>query len=397
MATLFSKSIDEILTLMADVYDGLITPKKLYRNNNNKIWLVFQGIAAGYNVIQDAILALHNRFIPEYCAEEDLYSTAKLVGTEFKAGSGSLLSITITNNDTTTEKTLLAGVYSYTSVTGAIFTFELTIDLLLDALATQAVTAISQLKGAFPVSAVAAMVINRVDFDPIDPAFGFSCVSNAAQLGYPDETPWDFRQRILTDTTRQDIIKEMELAIRNLPEIFECDIVFNASSVSAVYDGITLTPYQMLITLTGAPTNNVALEVASRVVYHTKQIDPDDVVYYYEDHYIDGRYPVYFMYHAHQDFTVEVDYRYDGTKILQTTAETAMNTALDAYRNSNQRIGTLTEDIVYNLLKSLALPSVLILNVDLLVAAVPVPYIDVPKTRLLNLTAATFSGTNVPA
>jgi hypothetical protein len=394
---LTSKSIDEILTLIADAYDGLITPKRLFRNNNNKLWLAFRAIAAGYSVIQDAALSLHSRFDPVNCSDEDLLSTAKIVGTDLKSGSGSLLSITAKNNDTVNPKTLTAGTYRYTSVQGDVFAFTLALDVVIAATATKAVTAISLEKGAFPVSSIALITLVREDLAVIDSSISFSCADNAGSLGYPDESLWDFRQRIINDSTRQDAIKELELAIRNLPSIFECNVVLNTGAVDQVIDGITLTPYQMLIVLSGAPTAEVATEVASRVFYHTKMVNPLHVVNYSDSHLVGGVYPVYYTFHAYKDFTANIDYRFDSTKILQATAEAAMQEALNVYRQSSQRIDTLTEDAVYLVLNALGLTSVVILNVDLLVGGTPVPYIDFPKTRLVNLTAATLSGTDVPA
>lgn len=392
---LTSKSIDEILTLIADAYDALVAPKRIFRNNNNKLWLVFRAIGAGYSIIQDAALALRSRFDPATCTEEDLYSTAKLVGTAFKQGSGSLLRITITNTDSVNSKTLTAGAYNYISVSGEVFSFELILDLTLAPLATSMITAISQNKGAFPVSDIADITVTRSDFVAIDPAFGFSCAANSGSLGYLDESAWDFRQRILTDTSRQDAIKELELAIRNLANVFECDIVFNATASDATYDGITLTPFQMLIIITGYPSTAIAETVVAHTIYHTKMVNPAYVVNYVDSHYVGGSYPVYFMYHLQKDFTVSVSYRYDSTKIIQANAEAKMDAALNKYRNSSQHVDILTENDIYTLLQDLNLTSVKILNVDLLVSGSPVAYVEVPKTRMLNMTAVTMSGSDV--
>jgi hypothetical protein len=392
-----SKSIDEILVTMADAYDGLTAPKRIYRNDNNKLWLVFKAIAAGYVLLLNAIIALRDKFSPERCADEDLYSTADLVGTKFKSGSGSLLQITATNTDSANSKVLEVGVYNYTSVSGEIFEFELTVALSIAASAAKQITAISKTQGAFLVTENANIVVYRVDAATIDPAIKFSCADNSGTLGYGDETAWEFRKRILSDTDRQDAIKELELNIRNLPNILECNVILNQSNSVAVYDGISLNPYQLLIVITGSPGADLAELVASSTIYLTKMVDPDDVVFYADSHYIGGGYPVYFARHQGKDFALNITYQFDSTKILQINAETAMNTALNAYRNSSRHVAMLTENDVYALLNDLGLTSVKILNVDILVSAVEVPYLVVEGTRVLNLTGEAFVGIDTMA
>lgn len=392
---LLSKSIDEMLELMANAYDALIAPKRIYRNDKNKIWLMFRGNAAGYSVIQDSALALHDRFDPEKSADEDLYSTAKMVGTEFKEGSGSLLQIIATNNDSVLAKILTVGVYNYLSTNGDIFSFTVSVEISIPASGTKQISAMSVEKGSFLVSANSNISVSRQDGIAIDGSIGFSCLDNAGSLGYPDETPWDFRVRILEDTDRQDAINELELKIRNLPNILECNLVFNQYAENIVYDGITLLPYHLLIVVTGAPDDSLAKAVVSSTIHHTKMVDPLKVVHFYDSHYIDGACPVYYTNHLSADFALEITYRYDGTKIREGSVELQVNTALNVYRNSTQHVDTLVESDVYNLINALGMPSVKVLNIDILVSGVPVSYFNINKTRALNLTGVTLFGTDV--
>jgi hypothetical protein len=285
-------------------------------------------------------------------------------------------------------------VYNYTSVNGDIFSFTLTLDLVLAASASSQITARSAEVGAFPVSSVAGITIVRQDGATMPAAVSFDCADNSGLLGYGDETAFDFRQRILTDTDRQDAIKELELNIRNLPNILECNVVFNQSNSNATYDGIVVAPYQLLIIITGSPGVELAELVASSTIYATKMVDAAKVVYYVDSHYIGGKYPVYYTNHQQASFTLNISYRFDSSKILQINAEAAMNAALDSYKNSATHVDTLTEADVYTKLTNLGLTSVRITNIDILVGGSQVPFLDVPKTRTLNLTAATFVGTD---
>jgi hypothetical protein len=155
------KSIDEETTELADVYDSLIAPKKIWRNHNNKLYLILRAYAAGKVGLNDAALALHNRLDPRYCEDLDLYSTAKLVGTDFKEGKGSQLHITIVNKSVGEQKTFAAGVYHYSSASGMVFSFEAADDYAFDGGEEKTVSAVSNGKGAYPVGAVGGIKLFR--------------------------------------------------------------------------------------------------------------------------------------------------------------------------------------------------------------------------------------------
>jgi hypothetical protein len=386
------KSIDEETMDLADVYDSLIAPKKLWRNHNNKLYLILRAYAAGKVGLNDVALALRNRYNPLYCDDLDLYSTAKLVGTDFKKGSGSILTITIRNKDTEEQKTLAAGVYSYRSVSGTVFSFEVANDYLFDPEEAKIVSAISQAKGSYTVGANSDIKLYRSDGEVIDVAFTFSCEDNAGQLGYPDENAFDFRTRILNDGDRQDHIKELELAIRNLPNIFECNLTFNGGTEPVEYDGITLLPRELLVTITGAPTSKIAELVVGEVCYATHRINDEQVVYYENSLYVNGRYPVYFKYHDVTNFSLSITYQYDSSKLKAAQIEDRIKSLFKPYTKMVTHIDTFSEETAYKTLSTLNLPNVKILDADVLnISGEDVPYIHIPATRLPRLTGIVFT------
>jgi hypothetical protein len=389
------KSIDEETTELADVYDGLIAPKKLWRNHNNKIYLILRAYAAGKIGLNDTALALRNRFDPLYCDDVDLYSTAKLVGTDFREGTGSLIRITIRNKDTEEQKTLSAGVYNYQSVSGMVFSFETANDYAFDPEETKTVSAISQSKGSYEVGVNADIKLYRSDGSAIDAAFVFSCEDNSGQLGYPDEDAFSFRARILNDTDRQDHIKELELAIRNLPNIFECNLKFNGNTEPVEYDGITLQPRELLVTITGVPTGEIARLVVEKVCYATHKINDEQMVYYENPLYVDGRYPVYFKYHDTTDFSLAITYQYDSTKLKSEQVENAISALFKPYTQMVTHIDTFSEETAYKTLSALNMPGVKVLDADVLDSVgEAVPYVRIPMTRLPHLTGIVFTPVN---
>ena len=386
-----AKSIDEETTELADIYDELVQPKKLFRNHNNKLYLALRSYAAGKVGLTDAALALHNRFDPLFCDDTDLYTTAKLVGTDFKRGTGSILRITILNKSAAESKTLPAAVYSYLSASGMVFSFELANEREFSAGEAKVVMAISREKGSFSVDDNESIKLFRSDGLKIDPAFKFSCESNAGSLGYPDETPFDFRTRILNDADKQDHIRELELKIRNLPNIFECNIVINDGIEPQEYDGLMLAPKELLITITGAPTNEIANLVCEHVVYDTHKVNPDDVVYYYNDLLLNGSRPVYFRYHDETNFSLAITYQYDAGNLRTTQVEDAINLLFKPYTRMVTHQAEIAEKDVYRILEGLKLPNVRILNADIFNSdEEQVSFVRVPKTRLPHLTGIVY-------
>jgi hypothetical protein len=388
---LVAKSLDEITSDICDVYDAFIAPKRIYRGNNNKLYLFFRACSAGIKVILDVVLALRARFDPLRCSDGDLYSVAKLVGTDFLKGSGSAVRITVENTSDTDAKTLLAGVYHYNSITGMVFSFNLLTDAVLAPGAFNSITAVSRDKGSYPVADNASITVYRLDGYPIDEYFAFSSEDNSGYLGYEDEDALSFRQRILSDVDRQDHIKELETSIRNLPNIFECGLKFNPDTLPVEYDGVTLAPMELLITITGLPSEEMAELVVSHVPYSTHQVDPDNVVYYRSDLYVNGKYPVYFRYHGKTDFALEIMYQYSSRKMKKELVEAAFNKALNGYRNSVTHVGMITEPDIYARLAALSLPNVVALDVNLMEDDTQVPYVSIPTTRTPNLTGVEYT------
>jgi hypothetical protein len=386
-----AKSIDEITAEMVDNYDAYIFPKKIWRNHNNKLYLIFRSIAAGFKLLLDAVLSLRQRFDPLTCDEEDLYTTCKLVGTEIKQGTGSILQITVINKDETKSRMLYAGVYNYASASGMIFSFETANDYLFSPMEQMVVSAISNAKGSYPVTKNAGITLVRSDAANIDSAFVFSCADNSGRLGYPDEDTISLRQRLVNDTTRQDHIKELELKIRNLPNIFECGLVFNPSLQPMTYDDIELLPFELLVTITGHPTNEIAKLVAADVVYATHKISEDMVVYYENELYIGGRYAVYYKLHDTTDFSLSILYRYNREKLKPEQVEEALTRLLEGYTRAVTHVDTVSKNDIYDTVKNHGLPSVKVLDVGIMVNGEPVPFLRIPRTRLPHLTGIGFT------
>lgn len=394
--SVISYTLDEVQKKMGDAYDALVDPFRIFRDNANKLWLILQGIAAGFQLINDLVVALSLKFDPANSSDNDLHSTAKLVGTKFKLGKSSFVQINAVNTDSALSHTLLAGEYQYTSTGGQVFRVTLGADTVVAASTTKTLVFKSDDKGAFSVTAISNASVSRSDLVQIDANFTFNTLNNGRYLGYQDETTLAFRQRILNDTTRQDAINELELELRNLPNILEATLIFNQTQTLATYDGIDIPPFFLLVVVTGFPDITMAEAVIEFTPYLTVEVSPTNVFNIVDEHFVGGVLPVYFTPHGQTNFTLEVTYRFDGNKIIQANAESAMLAVLMSnYANKSEYIKTITVGDFLNLINGLNLVSVQPLQVIMNAGAGPINYLDFLKTRLANLTGVTFIGIDI--
>ena len=259
-------SYDEILTKLCDSFDTLIAPRAIARVNTNIIYLIFKAIAKGYEVINNTVVALSNKFNPENCSVEDLDSISSIVGTERLQGSTTGLHIIITNNSAFTV-TILSGVYYYAFDENTTFYFEILENTEIEAGNYITVIAMSERIGSYVVTAQDNITVTS---DLIIPeGVTFSCNSNENLLGTEPETNLEFRKRILNGVDNQDAIIELENTIKNLPYIFDCKCKFNQTASSVTYDGYTIPPFYLAIFYSGMARNELAEIVASKTFFPT--------------------------------------------------------------------------------------------------------------------------------
>ena len=390
------KTFDEILTVMCDAYDSYNTPYKVRRSNKNTLYLLLKAIAKGYEVINNVATLISNKFDPALCADSDLLSTAKITGTAMLLGTGSGLNI-IVHNDTlvAVAVTLYAGDYKYTQSVEVVFVFNVPVDVAIPAGTSVTYTAFTAVVGSYPVTAIANLPVLRVDAELIDSGLSFACLDNAPMLGYPDETPVAFRKRILTDTSRQDTIKELELAIRNLPYIFDCKLLFNNTPSPVVVNGVTVPIYHLLVVLSGNPRNEIAEMIAAKGIFPTVQVVPTDVLYLYSDIFVGGKYPVYFTPFAAFNYTLRLTYLFDASLISDAIVQSTINEATNNLRYANVYTKYVTEDMFYNTINALSVVSVKLLGVALYVGASQVSYFEVPSNQIPILTGITYYGSAI--
>jgi hypothetical protein len=389
-------NFDEVLTIICDEYDRLIAPKKIRRSNKNIIYLIFKACAKGYELIANIIYALDGKFDPARCQDSDLLSVAKIVGTELIEGNGSGLIVFVTNNNPSTAVVLYAGRYIYKFNDDIKFFLDIEFDTSIAATESVQFAAFSENKGSFPVTSQSSILFEREDEADINPMLSFSCLENSAILGSVDETLYEFRKRILTDNTRSDIIKRLELAIKNKPYIFDASIFFNQYDVAVTVGNVTVPPYKMLITLLGFPRDEIAELVASHCIYQTVEVpDNGGVLRYLSDNMAGGAYEVFYKNFDFIDYKVVIDYRYDSRLTLKSVAESDINLALLPYKNPTKRIPTIKENLFYNLVDDLNIPSLNVLNITLLQDDVEIPYLDVNVSSIGKLSIVELNGTDI--
>ena len=382
-------TFNESLTKLCDDFDELILPRKIARSNTNIIYLLFKAIAKGYEIINNVCVVLRNKFDPANCSEEDLVSVASLVGTEKLQGSASGLEIVIKNTGTSTA-TMLAGTYRYKLDDDTSFIFELIEDLTLTAGSTSSIISMSEHIGTYPVTEQAEITVTSESSNEIPSDIKFSCLNNAGLLGTPAETNLAFRERILTDVTRQNTIKELELKLKNLPYLYDAKIIFNDTTESVVVGSYTLPPFYMLIFFSGSVRTEIAEVVAEGAVYPTLETNDSIELQYISDVFINGYYPVYVVPFERLNYVIDVDCDVDTTYISLEKAHSEIEAFLESNFRAQIHKDDVKEEDIYNKLKELNVSGINILNIEIKYNNAVVPYIAVPPSAIPYLQDVTF-------
>ena len=391
------KTFDTILTEICDFFDGLIAPRTITRSNTNIIYLIFKAVSKGYEIINNVCVVLSNKFNPYYCSEEDLTSVASLVGTERLKGAVSGLRVVATNNGIA-DVTLPAGDYVYAYSEDINFICTLTQPLAIQAESHADMMFLTDIVGSYPVTMQESISVTSEETIPS--GITFSCSNNDALLGYEDETNLAFRQRITSDPTRQDVINELKVKLRNLPYVFDCEIVFNRADSSVTVGTFDVPPYYMLIMMsTALYKEEIAEIVAQSAIYptvggsdeHTHKIIYKNGVFALVDSEDIGNYPVYVHDFVDKEFEAVISYSFDTNYTSSTVAEEKMENGLYTIINNNVHKDAITTEDFFKALQSLELTGVSIFGVQLKVNNSYVPYVSCGKTEIGKLVHVEFS------
>lgn len=382
------KTFDTILTDLCNTFDSLISPRTISRSNTNIIYLIFKAIAKGYEVINNVCVVLSNKFDPLYCSEEDLKSSASLVGTEKNQGSATGLHIIVTNNSPASV-TLLAGIYTYSLDEDTKFEFEVIEDTVIASGSHISFIAMSEKIGRFTVTAQSSIMVESSKAIPED--LVFSCSENSSLLGIPEETDLEFRERINSDTNRQNSMIELESEIRNLPYIFDCRVKFNALEEPVDFEGYTIPSYTLAIFYSGEIKKEIAEKVCSKIICPTLQTEDSIEIFYENEVFIGGKYAVHLIPFAKTQYEVELIYKINKTYADEYNVQKEIRTFLFNTFVSEKHVDYIKEDDFYNALKNLDLTGVDILSVNLKYNGSIVNYIEIPLSCIPELTNVTFT------
>ena len=380
-------SYDEILTNICDSFDTLIAPRAIARANTNIIYLIFKAVAKGYEVINNTVVALSNKFNPENCSVEDLDSVSSIVGTERLQGSASGLYIIITNNSNV-KVTIFAGLYYYAFEENIIFYFEILENTEIEAGNYITVIAMSEKTGSYTVTSQDSITVTS---DLIIPdGVTFSCNSNENLLGTESETNLEFRKRILNGVNNQDAVIELENKIKNLPYIFDCKCKFNQTASSVTYDGYTIPPFYLAIFYSGMARNELAEIVASKTFFPTLKSVNSVKVYYKNEVFTNGQYEVNLIPFEKLLFSVkiiwEINKKYADTENAKAKVRTALNKVFAGTTHKDY----IKEDDIYNTIENIDITGINILSVDLIYNNQTVNYISVPVSRIPKIATVFF-------
>lgn len=382
------KTFDTILTTICDSFDSLIAPRTIARSNTNIIYLIFKAAAKGYEIINNVCVVLSNKFDPLYCSDDDLVSSASIVGTERHKGSATGLHITVTNNGSVSA-TLLAGLYTYALDDDTKFEFEVMENTVIASGSHISFIAMSEKIGRYPVTAQTTITVTSertVSSDLV-----FSCTDNAALLGISEETDLELRERINSKTDRQNSMVELESEIRNLPYIFDCKVKFNPMSTEIEYDGYTIPAYTLAIFYSGEVKKEIAEKVCEKIICPTLQTADSVEVFYENDVFVGGKHGVNLIPFAKTQYAVELIYKINKTYANEYDIQNEIRTVLFNTFVSEKHVDYIKEDDFYNAIEALGITGIELLGVNLKYNNSNVNYIEIPSSRIPELTNVIFT------
>lgn len=383
------KTFDTILTELCDFFDELISPKKISRSNTNIIYLILKAMSKGFEIINNVCVVLRNKFDPANCEEEDLLSVASLVGTERLSGSASGLLITVTNDGDETV-TLPSGTYSYAFDDDTTFVFEVIDDTDIAPGESEDYIAMSEEVGSFAVTEQSSITVTSSNATTPS-GLSFSCEDNEDLLGESEESVLEFRQRIISDTDRQDVLNELEVALKNLPYLYDAKVVLNRSLEPVTVGDHTIPSYYMAIFYSGSPRSDIAELVASYGIYPTVSTADSVNLKYMSDVFTDCYYDVNIIPFSNNEFDLAVTIRVDTTYITSENAQSEIREFLNKKLRAHKHKDFVKEEDIYSELSELTIAGVTILNVDIMQNGSQVPYIEIPKSEIPYLSSVTFT------
>lgn len=382
------KTFDTILTTICDSFDSLIAPRTIARTNTNIIYLIFKAVAKGYEIINNVCVVLSNKFDPLYCSDDDLISSASIVGTERHKGSATGLHITVTNNGSVSV-TLLAGLYVYALDDDTKFEFEVMENTVIASGSRISFIAMSEKIGRYPVTAQTTITVTSEQ--PVSSDLVFSCTDNAALLGLFEETDLEFRERINSETDRQNSMVELESEIRNLPYIFDCKVKFNPMSTEIEFEGYTIPAYTLAIFYAGEVKKEIAEKVCEKIICPTLQTANSVEVFYENDVFVGGKHGVHLIPFAKTQYAVELVYKINKTYANEYDIQNEIRTVLFNTFVSEKHVDYIKEDDFYKAIETLGITGIELLGVNLKYNDSNVNYIEIPSSRIPELTNVIFT------
>jgi hypothetical protein len=381
-------SFDEILTFLCDYFDTLIAPKKMARSNFNILYLLLKATAKGYEIINNICVVLNNKFNPANCSSEDLESVSLLVGTKRLTGSASGLYIIVSNPSDETLA-LLEGTYYYKLDDNTTFYFDVLEDTEIASGAQVTFIAMSENIGKYEVTAQSEIDITSDVLIPSD--LKFSCESNEFLLGTSAETDLELRKRIIEGTDNQDSIIELERDLQNLPYLFDARCKFNQEGTPAIYDGVTIPPFNLAIFYSGMARNEIANVVASKIICPTVSTEDSVEVKYVNQAFVNGECIVNLIPFKKAEFSIDITCKINESYAEVDTVKAQVTALLNKYFTSMVHKDYVREEDIYDVFREVAITGFTLLGANLIYNGDEVDYISIPLSRVPELTSVSFT------
>ena len=381
------KSFDTILMELCDIFDGLISPQKITRNNTNIIYLIFKAISKGFEVINNTCVLLSRKFNPALCDSGDLESLSKIVGTERFLGSGSGLYITCINTSSS-NKTLNTGVYKYFLSEDVEFVFEISDPITLQPQGIKTFIAMTSTIGTFPVTKQERIDVSTDAY--LAPEIVFSCDANDGLLGTPPENDLEFRERLLSGYNNQNSIIELQTTLKNLPYFFDVALKFNSTTGTITSGNVSIPPYNLAIFYSGSPRKEVGEILLNKIICPTVETNNSYKIRVASPVFVGGEYTFNLIPFSAISFDIKLVCKFDNSIQGVQESKNEITEKLMRKFRIEKHIDIIKESDVYNVLKEVYATGLTVLEVRFLRNGIITPFINIAESSYPRLESVEF-------
>ena len=165
---------------------------------------------------------------------------------------------------------------------------------------------------------------------------------------------------------------------------------YDGQALKLTYDGIDIPPFTCAIFYSGSLRSEIAEVIASRIICPTVSTENSVSIAYKNEVFVGDEHRFNLIPFGKEKFSIEIRYNIDNTYINDFEFKEQVQNLLLMYYVTEKHQDYIRENDVYNVIETLNITGVNILDVNLVQNGKEVSYIKVPLSRIAELEKVIF-------